>query len=245
MIKVNKDLTKIPASLSEDKTNNARNKIIDSQKYLDKYDNYYKNDDVKELLKTIYNKKCAYCEKSVLDNTPPIEHYRPKSIYWWLSFSWDNLLLCCEECNRNKRKKFEINGYKVEFKDTDLQNIHTLGKDYNKTEKPKMINPEEEDVESKLIFSEDGKIDSNDERVKYTITTCEIDRFEANEKRKSKWDEFKNGLNNIITSFNPPENQIREYISKKFIEFSKPTTEYSAFLKFAIRNFLKSKKNNG
>jgi len=242
MIKINKDLTKIPHSLSEEEANKARKEIIDNKKYDKKYDNYYKKNDIKQLLKTIYNKKCAYCEKSILDNTPPIEHYRPKSVYYWLAFSWDNLLLCCEECNRSKSDKFEFNGDIAEFKDTDLQNIHILTKNYNDSEKPKMINPEVEDVESKLIFFENGKIDSNDERVKYTITTCKIDRPEANEKRKTEWDKFKKELNNIRISFNPPEKEIRKYIKKKFIEFSSPLTEYSAFLKFAIINF-KIEKN--
>jgi hypothetical protein len=54
-----------------------------------------------------------------------------------------------------------------------------------------MIHPELESVLNKLSFK-DGIIDSDDSRVKYTITTCKLDRDDLNEKRLEV-------LNNFIT----------------------------------------------
>lgn len=52
--------------------------------------------------------KCAYCE------TPfkvvaygDVEHYRPKSVYWWLAYCYDNYLAACQMCNQKfKKDKF-------------------------------------------------------------------------------------------------------------------------------------------
>jgi len=61
--------------------------------------------------------KCAYCEK-LTDKTDnqikessfaDVEHYRPKSLYWWLAYCYENYLYACEICNRTyKNDKFPI-----------------------------------------------------------------------------------------------------------------------------------------
>jgi hypothetical protein len=54
--------------------------------------------------------KCCYCEK--VEEQPKyrdVEHYRPKSQYWWLTWTWDNLLFACVDCNReHKRGRFPL-----------------------------------------------------------------------------------------------------------------------------------------
>ncbi|GEM_PF-1326890 len=63
--------------------------------------------------------KCCYCE-SIQDthlwNT--VEHYRPKVAaeqdgqrrpgYWWLTWTWSNLLFSCEICNHRKGASFPL-----------------------------------------------------------------------------------------------------------------------------------------
>ena len=54
--------------------------------------------------------KCAYCE---VPTSPvafgDVEHYRPKSIYWWLAYCYENYLVSCQLCNqRFKRDTFPI-----------------------------------------------------------------------------------------------------------------------------------------
>lgn len=66
--------------------------------------------------------KCCYCEKKVTKSFNDVEHYRPKACadrrpgctdrhgYWWLAFTWDNLLLSCPTCNRSaKNDQFPLN----------------------------------------------------------------------------------------------------------------------------------------
>jgi uncharacterized protein (TIGR02646 family) len=65
--------------------------------------------------------KCCYCEQRIPKSFNDVEHYRPKTVaarqpgsndthgYWWLAFTWENLLFACPACNRsNKNSKFPL-----------------------------------------------------------------------------------------------------------------------------------------
>ena len=68
---------------------------------------------VAEELWDAHHHKCCYCEQRVPKGFNDVEHYRPKCRadrrpgctlthgYWWLAFSWDNLLFACPACNRS------------------------------------------------------------------------------------------------------------------------------------------------
>lgn len=44
--------------------------------------------------------KCAYCETPTsVVAFGDVEHYRPKSKYWWLAYCYDNYLASCQICN--------------------------------------------------------------------------------------------------------------------------------------------------
>ena len=55
----------------------------------------------KPQLKLETGGKCAYCE-SPTDTVAhgDVEHYRPKSKYWWLAYCYDNYLYACQICNQ-------------------------------------------------------------------------------------------------------------------------------------------------
>lgn len=63
--------------------------------------------------------KCAYCEAPTGEEEQPVEHFRPKdgaqrdpddpastdpTRYWWLAWSWENLLFACTTCNGRSHK---------------------------------------------------------------------------------------------------------------------------------------------
>jgi len=65
-------------------------------------------EDVKDDLFRMQHHKCCYCE-NILEQAKyrDVEHYRPKARYWWLAWTWENLLFACNECNRDyKRDQF-------------------------------------------------------------------------------------------------------------------------------------------
>ena len=78
--------------------------------------------------------KCAYCEaplKAVAYGD--VEHYRPKSIYWWLAYCYENYLVSCTLCNQAfKKDKFpladakkKLNGpvLKENLTDQEIENL--------------------------------------------------------------------------------------------------------------------------
>lgn len=69
----------------------------------------------KKQLKDDTNGKCAYCEAPT-DAVAhgDVEHFRPKSIYWWLAFCFDNYLYSCQICNQSyKSNHFPISGERL------------------------------------------------------------------------------------------------------------------------------------
>jgi len=77
--------------------------------------------EVRRELRRAQRDKCCYCERKLEAKHEPVEHFRPKLRamrsnrtrgpgYWWLTWSWQNLLFCCWNCNNNKLDKFPLEG---------------------------------------------------------------------------------------------------------------------------------------
>jgi uncharacterized protein (TIGR02646 family) len=61
------------------------------------------------------HRKCCYCESPIPTSFNDVEHYRPKARvtqrkggnpepgYWWLAWTWENLLYACPGCNRSAK----------------------------------------------------------------------------------------------------------------------------------------------
>jgi hypothetical protein len=79
----------------------------------------YASKSVKARLEACHHGKCCYCETLIPKPYAYscVEHWRPKSSwrqgrgqkstwpgYYWLAYSWDNLLLCCVFCNSDNNK---------------------------------------------------------------------------------------------------------------------------------------------
>jgi uncharacterized protein (TIGR02646 family) len=74
-----------------------------------------------ELLWWAQHRKCCYCERIIECLFYDVEHYRPKAGvnhgpahplydggYWWLAFTWENLLFSCKGCNEGKGKGIQF-----------------------------------------------------------------------------------------------------------------------------------------
>ena len=67
--------------------------------------------EVRPALRTVQHAKCCYCERNNLEASfEAVEHYRPairarrgaafpEHGYWWLAWTWRNLLFSCRPCN--------------------------------------------------------------------------------------------------------------------------------------------------
>jgi uncharacterized protein (TIGR02646 family) len=195
MIKTDKDFADVPEILKSENRKEAFEANIAASDYIDEK-NLYKVGSVQKKLKEIYHLKCAFCEKKLLDAPKHIEHYRPKSHYYWLAYSWDNLLLACGECNSAKGDRFTISSTLVSYKNERFDDIHHLGNLYDTVEKPFIINPEKEDILAVIQYNKEAKIFSADQRVTHTIEeACKLNRSELVEKRALVLNDFINKIN--------------------------------------------------
>jgi len=243
MIKIEKDVSQIPSSLQSKETNELRNEIIDNKKFIktDKFEKAYKSDDIKKALKAIYHSKCAYCEQKVEELH--VEHYRPKSIYWWLAYSWDNLLLACPVCNRNKSNHFEMEGLKVVFHSSELPDIHNLGLKYDHQENPKFINPETENVENDLVFKKDGSVSSpKNHRLQHTIDRCKLDRTYLNDERRKVLEDL---IKDYKAELRFSNKEKADVILRSFEQKSKDNSQpFSAYNRFVVKILYLAKQLN-
>ncbi|WNG43530.1 hypothetical protein F0U60_05015 [Archangium minus] len=70
----------------------------------------------REALWKAQSYKCCYCESREQSKRNDVEHFRPKTQadrrpgaredhgYWWLAWSWENLLFSCRNCNQAPAK---------------------------------------------------------------------------------------------------------------------------------------------
>ncbi|MEI2300517.1 retron system putative HNH endonuclease [Ensifer sp. MJa1] len=63
--------------------------------------------EVRDSLVDLFFGKCAYCERRSAES---IDHFRPKSLYPWLAYDWENLYLACIECDRQKGGALPVTG---------------------------------------------------------------------------------------------------------------------------------------
>lgn len=133
--------------VDEDLIQSLKDETSEAQKHYDAELKKYKQDNTYEIqsftfktygktkgdLIKVFNRKCAYCESSILQGQPgDVEHFRPKSAvdtrldgienlsnkvkvpppekekikpgYYWLAADWYNLLLSCNSCNRKSKQ---------------------------------------------------------------------------------------------------------------------------------------------
>ena len=145
----------------------------------------YGHESVKDVLLNAQHGKCCYCEEI---SRGEIEHYRPKGAvkqsskstnqypgYYWLAYEWDNLLVSCTDCNRNKSILFPL-----EDEATRARNHH----DNIEGEAPLLINPASVDPRDHIRFrgeTPEGKTNLG----RMTIEVLNLRRPDLYESRKN------------------------------------------------------------
>jgi len=237
MIKIEKDFSNIPSILRKKNRKEAFDNNISSKSYSDGK-NLYKVGSVQKKLNEIYHLKCAYCEQKLLDAPKHTEHYRPKDTYYWLAYSWDNLLLSCGSCNSSKKDDFKIKNNMVIYKNEKFIDIHQLGKFYDKVEEPLIINPEKDNVLEYIRYDLNAMVSSDNDRVKYTIEkACNLNRKELIQKRLLILTDFINQINRHYKQFEKNRDITRFFPDvQSFIEKVSKENEFYSFRYYIINN---------
>jgi hypothetical protein len=170
------------------------------------------------LLEHHFNKRCAYCQVSLERHDSDAEHFRPKGRvrvrnaddvlvevevsvgirseshpgYFWLAYTWQNLVPCCSECNGGKSDQFPTKSthicepQKDKTKNTDpgmapyrsgLQKDHyyLLPAELEKAEGELLLNPLFDNPRLSITFRPKGCVAAKDERGTETIKVCRLD----------------------------------------------------------------------
>lgn len=255
MKKINKQ-SLVPESLNNNLTNKKRNEIIKIGMYpsnatiskfaaenVKTYNAGYKQDDIIAELKKLYKGKCVYCESK--NRQLSVEHYRPKSVYYWLAYSWDNLLYSCPICNSRKSNKFPIKKEKTQYNKDDISTIHHLQSKYDKLEEPLLINPESKDVNNDIVYSTDEKFDTDkisNEKLLETIKLLNLNDDDLSESRKAIYDKLEKAITEKIyeikQSYDIERNKNRiEQIIEDFI--NDIDIEFHTFRRYIVKHWIK------
>ncbi len=237
MIKVKKDFDDIPTILKKDNREQAFKNNILSKRYIDKK-NLYRTKSILDKLNEIYHKKCAYCEQSLLDSQKHIEHYRPKKRYFWLTYSWDNLLLSCERCNKSKGIKFKTKNRQVDYNNESFEDIDGLCTKYDRLEEPLIVNPERDNILDEILYYANAEIYSTNEKVTYTIEkACKLNREELVQKRIMLFNNFRQNIESHYVIFKIKKDTTRFVPDiENFIKNCNKINEFYSFRYFIIRN---------
>ncbi|HLP61522.1 MAG TPA: hypothetical protein VK186_21955 [Candidatus Deferrimicrobium sp.] len=152
---------------------------------------------LKEHLFELFHGKCAYCESKLLHvASGEVEHYRPKRQvsenpghpgYYWLAYDVDNLLPCCEKCNRTRGKQ---NHFPVKVS-------HAYSPEELHKEEPLLLNPYFHQPSEHLKFIPGTMGNGKDDKVlgtvegiteigKTSIKIYKLNRFDLVDARKKE-----------------------------------------------------------
>lgn len=141
--------------------------------------------DLKPTLESLSNGKCWYSEARDKVSYWHVDHYRPKSLYPWLAFNWQNLRLCGGVPNTHKLNSFPLESEEVRA---------TEAKPSCDVESPLLLDPLKWGDPELLTFNANGEPacaqPSNAlavDRVTKTIAILELDREALCAERRAKW----------------------------------------------------------
>ena len=134
--------------------------------------------DLLAALNSQFAGKCAYCESLLgVTSSGEIEQFRPKSIFGLNAcFEWDNLLLSCAVCNRNKGARFP---FEHEMAERTAQDRGRPA--YNQ---PMLLHPCIDQPDEHLRFTVDGQVHGLTPRGSVTIATLDLNRLQLVEARR-------------------------------------------------------------
>jgi uncharacterized protein (TIGR02646 family) len=156
----------------------------------------YGHSSVKHVLQRAQHDKCCFCEGIFRGYAAgDVEHFRPKAYsqqeaggtkfypgYYWLAYSWENLLFSCQNCNRShKRNIFPLSN------PTKRARKHTVPVT---REKPLIVDPAgADDPRDHIRFRDEVPIGIT-KRGRVTVDVLQLDRLDLNDRRREKLNEL-------------------------------------------------------
>lgn len=147
----------------------------------------YQNEQVNHLLlpelKKMSQNHCAFCDAYPMGRIPnTIEHFRPKSKYPLLAYTWENLFLCCGNCQQ-KGEKYDKHLLKPDKNRYHFDNYFI----YNFATGEIEPNP--------------AKSEEHQQCAKITIEIYQLNKDFRNEDRRQEYQRFINSKTQFVEDF--------------------------------------------
>jgi uncharacterized protein (TIGR02646 family) len=221
--------------------------VRSQQKYAKPFDKDIRNQFI-EQLRVDFNNKCAYCESSLLvsSTNPEYDHFRPRhgargfenefsqDFYWWLTYEWLNIYLCCSRCNQIKSSWFPVTG--------DRAPLKAKYSDVIEFEVPLLIDPCHDDPEKHLSYNVEGEVIAKTLKGEKTIDIMQLNRSElvsarrlAGEKIAEEWTYI------LLKTDNNEDSEVLNKIFKKWLLVfdNKSPEQYLGYSRGIILDILK------
>lgn len=197
---------------------------------------------VKKSLKKAQHNKCCFCEKNQVDEYGAVEHFRPKGGYkktkedkkllkpgyYWLAYSWDNLLFVCGVCNTTYKKNFFP---LIEEQKRAKSHLFDVSK-----EEPLLLNPcGDKNPENHVLFNNNLPF-SRDIFGKKTIEICGLDRDALNSSRRKLISDIEARLVILIAKEAHQQKDLQNAWDF-LVQCQKPESEFSSVARYYLKQF--------
>ncbi len=197
----------------------------------------------KPALQSIFHNKCAYCESSHSKaGYGDIEQFRPKSLYWWIAYEWENQLISCQACNQRFKKIYFPVEKTRQYSELVNQNVAAL----NKLEEPLLINPFDDEPSEHFSYKlvdkhKQIRIEYLTTKASITIDILGLNRPELAERRYQHFRQFKL-LVGIVEKIKPVSSATKEKIVTELKVAMNASSEFAGMTRFFFQEF---EKKNG
>jgi hypothetical protein len=187
---------------------------------------------IKAALKKAQNNKCCFCEKNQVEEYGAVEHFRPKGGYkkdrkeksltkpgyYWLGYTWENLLFVCSFCNTTYKGNLfplvnESKRVRSHHGDVSLEDPYLID--------PTIIDPRDH------IYFDNELVRWKTEYGKQTISICGLDRESLNDERRELIENIKSRIVTVVNEKHMNPADVKE--AKTFLRNAvSPSAPYSA-----------------
>ncbi|WP_338763561.1 HNH endonuclease [Bernardetia sp. ABR2-2B] len=222
MRKVNKP-SEVPAVLQRRQAELKEQLVIKQPKF---WKNKHYAQPTKKDLKEIYKNKCGFCERVLKEDQSyegfTVEHFRPKSHYYWLALEWTNLFPLCRKCNKIKDDSFPTKNQSVQHPPINENGNIILSKcladsEELLNEKPFYLHPEIDEPLDFFEVDKSGQFVAKSDLNGFDSQRANemIDKFLGNQnlvnERKKPIQRIKNQLDSVVINF-------KEYCSENYTD---------------------------
>jgi uncharacterized protein (TIGR02646 family) len=213
----------------------------------------YGHPDVRQRLLEAQRGKCCYCEISIASEPGDIEHFRPKARvrqgdgepmrtpgYFWLVYTWSNLLYACSDCNREYKRDL----FPLENPESRADALRDEGSTVG--EVPLLLDPAADDPEGYVEFNGERALPRGSaRRGRVTIDVIGLNRTKLLTERRDRLEQIRlqfDGLRLMragrIRVDNPEGQGYLRRVCRAILAAAEPRAPFAGMIRCSLREWL-------